>query len=108
MLMRIIYILSLFLIFSCSHHHKKSAHHHHDGKAACEKCAKESKVAFDKKCAHAVMEGDTHVEGKKEFSLTHEGRKYYFSSKDRMKKFQTHLDEHVDQANKQWARANKK
>lgn len=106
--MKMICLLSLFLVFSCSHHHKKSAHHHHDNKSACEKCAKESQVAFDKKCAHAVMEGDTHVEGKEEFSLTHEGKKYYFSSKDRMKKFQAHLDEHVKKANNQWEKANRR
>lgn len=100
--MKIIYLLFLFLAFSCSHHHKKPPHHHHDDKAACKKCSKDAKEAFEKKCAHAVMEGDTHVEGKEEFTLTHGGRKYYFSSKERMEKFKTHLDEHVKKANNNW------
>lgn len=106
--MKICYVMFLFLAFSCSHHHKKSAHHHHEGKEACRKCSKEDEVAFNKRCAHSVMEGDTHVEGKEEFSLNHEGKKYYFSSKEKMEKFKSHLNEHVKQANNQWERTSKR
>ena len=100
--MKAAYLFAFFLTISCSHHHKDKAHHHHDDKAACESCAKKTQAAFDKKCAHAVMEGDEHVEGKEEFTLSHGGRKYYFSTKERMNEFQSNLDQNINKANKNW------
>lgn len=99
-----LFILCMFTLFSCSHHHKESAHHH-DEKTSCDSCPnKDENVAFKKMCAHSVLEGDTHVEGKEEFSLSHGGKKYYFSTKEKMESFQANLNENVEKANTNWER----
>ena len=100
--MKTIFFFALLLTFSCAHHHTESEHHHHDDKTTCGKCSKQVEVAFDKKCAHAILEGDDHIEGNEEFTLIHGGRKYYFSSKEKMEQFQAHLSQNVKKASNRW------
>lgn len=97
--MKMIYLIMLLAIISCSHHHKEPDHHHHEN---CKSCLQKPRAAFNKKCAHSVMEGDVHIDGKEEYTLVHEGKKYYFSSQEKMESFKAHLDEHVSRAREAW------
>ena len=101
-------ILGVFFLSSCAHHHKGSAHHHHDN---CNKnCSMEhnSKAMFKEHCAQSVSEGDLHVQGKKEFSLSHSGDTYYFSTEEKMKKFEAHIEKHIKSARKNWESSSSK
>ena len=82
-------LLIFFLIglVGCSHHHKKPEHHHHQ---------------FNKKCAYEVSQNHLDVEGKEEFQITHAGEKYFFSSAEKMQKFQAALDENIKASRKNW------
>lgn len=94
------FLLAVFMLstYACSHHHKEAKHHHHE---------KESAQMFDKKCAQAVAEGKTHVEGKDDFRLDHGGKTYFFSSPEMREKFQKDLDSNISRANQNWEAARK-
>lgn len=98
----LIVILSAFFLVSCAHHHKDIEHHHHKN---CDKNCKlhhEKGEMFDKHCAQSVSEGDLHVKGSDEFKLKHGGKVYYFSTKDKLKKFKEHIEENTKMARKNW------
>ncbi len=80
-------LLFTLLLSSCAHHHKSPEHHHH---------------AYDKKCAYSVAHGDMDVKGSNEFKVDHGGKSYYFSSKDKMKKFMNKMETNVSIADRNW------
>lgn len=93
--------MTAVLFTSCSHHHAKEAHHHD----CTENCAKEKINQQDKflhKCAESIAEGDVHVDGKEEFKVEHAEYVYYFSSKEKMDKFNKKLEKNVEIASKNW------
>ncbi|MBK24601.1 MAG: hypothetical protein CME70_11455 [Halobacteriovorax sp.] len=81
-------ILSLFIV-SCAHHHKEPEHHHHQ---------------YMKQCAYSVSHGKMNVEGKEEYKTEHDGKTYFFSSKEKKKKFDTDIAKNITKANKYWSR----
>lgn len=94
--------LGVFFLFSCAHHHKDVEHHHHKN---CKKnCSMKhnSKAMFKNHCAQSVSEGDLHVPGKKEYSLSHSGETYYFSTEEKKKTFVKHIEENTKRAQKNW------
>lgn len=97
--MKFLLLAMLVTTVSCSHHHKEKEHHHHE-----EKVTKDANDEFEKKCAHSIMEGDTHVDGKEEFKITHSGHNYYFSTKEKMDDFSKNMGENVKKATKSWRR----
>lgn len=92
------FFVVLLLSTACARHHESSGHHHH----AKEKAAAAPK--YNSVCAESLAEGDGHVMGKKEFSLEHGGEIYYFSSKEKMKKFESNLTENIKRAEENWGR----
>ena len=101
--MNILLPIMLLALISCTHHHEDTDHHHHHkGKSNIIKSSKDDLAMYDKTCASSVLNGDKHVEGKEEFQLEHGGRFYYFSSKEKMDKFNLNLEENITDANKQW------
>lgn len=94
--------LTTGLFISCSHHHAKEAHHHHDCADCSKDVAKNAEDKFKHKCAESVAEGDVHTEGKEEFKIKHGGQVYYFSSKEKMEKFNKNLEKNVELATKNW------
>lgn len=87
-ILKVMTILTMFLIVSCSSNHDKYKHHHH--------------VGFDKKCAYSVSRHDLNTEGKKEFSIKHEGKVFYFASKENKEKFEKHMKENLKAARENW------
>lgn len=96
--MKIFLAVLMLSAVACSHHHKSAKHHHHE---------KESAHQFEKKCAQAVAEGKTHVEGRDDFRLDHGGKSYYFSSQEMKDKFQKDLDSNISRANQNWEASKK-
>ena len=82
-------VIFSLLLASCAHHHKKPEHHHH---------------AFKKQCAQSVALGDFKTMGHEDFKLEHGGKVYFFSSEVKMKKFKKHLDENIQNAERNWSR----
>jgi YHS domain-containing protein len=99
-----IFSLSALLLFvSCASNRPEEARDHHYHACKMEKCKMKHKCEkYGKKCAASVAHGDFHVEGKEDFMLTHEGHNYYFSSKEKMDKFNKNLDKNISKANEQW------
>ena len=83
----ILFVLVLLTSISCAHHHNDVKHHHHE---------------FDKKCAYEVSQNHFDVEGKEEFKIKHEGETYYFSSAEKMKEFQSNINENVKKSKSNW------
>lgn len=92
----------LFTLVSCSHH-KNDPHHHHKCEKSC-KLHKDGK-AYGKMCAMSVSMGDTHVKGKEDYKLEHDGQTYYFSSKAKMENFKKNIKANIKAANEIWLRA---
>ena len=79
----------VFNIAACSHHDNKQEHHHHQ---------------FNKKCAYEVSQDHLNVEGKEEFKIEHAGETYYFSSAEKMQRFQADIDASIKRSKENWRR----
>ena len=101
-------LLSVFLILGgCASKREvdKSAHHHHSCKM--ENCEMKHRCEmFAKKCAMSVAHGDMHIGGMEEFSLVHDGHRYFFSSKEKMEEFKKNINQNVKKAEMHWNRYN--
>lgn len=104
--MKKIIVATFFLFFamSCAHHHAKNAHHHHVCDDKCPKDHATNQDTFQHKCATSIMEGDAHIEGKEDYKISHAGHIYYFSSEDKMKKFEQNLEKNIQVANQAWVK----
>ena len=86
--MKFIFLVITFLsLVACSHHHNKIEHHHHP---------------FNKKCAYEVSQNHLNVEGKEEFSILHDKETYYFSSAEKMQKFQSDINANISRSKENW------
>ncbi len=65
----------------------------------------ESPVAFEGRCANSVCHDDMKTMGKKEFSMEHNGKTYYFSSAKARDNFKKDLLNNLNNANKNWSRS---
>ncbi len=101
-------LLSVFLILGgCASKREvdKSAHHHHSCKM--ENCEMKHRCEmFAKKCAMSVAHGDMHIGGMEEFSLVHDGHRYFFSSKEKMEEFKKNINQNVKKSEMNWNRYN--
>lgn len=93
-ILKLITASMFLLIVSCASNHDKYKHHHH--------------VEFDKKCAYSVSKHDLKTMGKKEYSLEHEDKVFYFASKENKDKFQAHMEESLKAARENWSSRTRK
>lgn len=79
-------------VMGCASTHENVAEHHHH----------EDKAQYEGKCAYSVENGKFNVEGNPDYTLSHNGVTYYFSSAAARDKFNDHIESHVKRANKAW------
>ncbi len=87
-IIKLITALMMLMIVGCASNHDQYKHHHH--------------VEFDKKCAYSVATHDMGTMGKEEFSIKHEGKVFYFASKENKEKFEEHMKKNLKMARENW------
>lgn len=105
----ILSILSVLILSSCASNKMADGDHHHH-KCKMKNCDmnKLKGDAFSKHCAMSLSMGDSHVAGKKEYNIKHNGQTYYFSTEAKMNKFNDNLEDNITRAREHWSAAERR
>ena len=85
-------ILLTLSAISCAHRDTSAAQQQTDAK----------EIAFEGHCANSVCHDDMKTLGKKEFSMEHAGKTYYFSSAKARDAFKVDMLNNINSAQKNW------